>query len=529
MNNLKPFHFGNHTDVGNVRHENEDFFGYFETLNGALFVVCDGMGGHVGGATASQLAVNAIKTFAQQKYYEDPNEMLNLALQFANAQIYQEAQQKPALRGMGTTCVALLVRDQYVYYAHVGDSRLYFLPTSENLRRITTDHSFVQLLVDKGIITEDDAEMHPRKNELLRALGTQNTILVDVSPEPIAPNKGDIFLLCTDGLSGSINDNLIMRTLRESTEVQAKALQLVRLANSYGGDDNITVQIVEFIEKPQQGTHKFVQNQDNIQDSFNQTNPLGQTQPDINTENIWQSPEAENDFNEEELYGYDDHEDDHDEDEEQEASLKKTSKKTTKNKTHKKNKTTQKASETQTETLQKWGINWEMPKNGGVLLSLTGVAVIVSFIYFSPLKESLKQKIIQGKSNKNSNNNSKQDTTKHYIEVKGKDSTLARRVQQKAIDYLFDKSPMLRGIVDKYNQVNKTIEQVENTVKDVENKLNFKGKKPFYHQLQTGDNLKKIADKYKISLIDLKRANYIEGEEDLIGLDSLLIPEKKSK
>jgi PPM family protein phosphatase len=241
----RGFQFGNHTDIGKVRQANEDYLGYFETVNGYLFVVCDGMGGHVGGATASQLAVESIRTFFEHGRYDQLSEALRQSILYANQQILAFASQNPHLRGMGTTCVVVIVREGMAYYAHAGDSRIY-LQTNRRLIRLTKDHSVVQQMVDAGMITEEEAENHPRKNEITQALGTMPQLEVAVCEKPLHPANNDILLLCTDGLNGMISDKSIENVLNEQLSVQHKALKLVEMANEAGGYDNITVQLIQF-------------------------------------------------------------------------------------------------------------------------------------------------------------------------------------------------------------------------------------------------------------------------------------------
>ncbi|OJJ14892.1 hypothetical protein BKI52_40775 [marine bacterium AO1-C] len=246
---MKNFHFGSHTDIGHVRKQNEDAMGYYETSNGYVFVVCDGMGGAAGGATAARMAVNSIKIFFQHQYYPSPQEAIRQSIQYANQQIFQAAQNAPGMQGMGTTCVVVLVRNDQVFYGHVGDSRLYRL-SQGSISRVTKDHSFVQALVDQGVISDDEAETHPRRNELLRALGTQPMVEIDVATNPIVPDRDDIFLLCTDGLNGLVHDRSIESTLNSPIDVEHKAIKLVQLANNLGGYDNTTVQLIEFYNVP---------------------------------------------------------------------------------------------------------------------------------------------------------------------------------------------------------------------------------------------------------------------------------------
>jgi PPM family protein phosphatase len=241
---LYNFSFGNATHVGQVRQANEDYFGNFETKNGYVFIVCDGMGGHVGGAKASQIAVGIIRDCLQQLDYKTPFEALSQSIIAANDAILTYADKNPELNGMGTTCVALLVVGSDVYYAHAGDSRIYLF-SNKKLMRITKDHSFVQNMIDLGGLTEEEAEKHPRKNEITNALGLKNMKPPTVCKTQIQAAKGDMFLLCTDGLTGMVSDGEMENVLKNSMELQGKANLMIDLANKAGGTDNITVQIVK--------------------------------------------------------------------------------------------------------------------------------------------------------------------------------------------------------------------------------------------------------------------------------------------
>jgi serine/threonine protein phosphatase PrpC len=245
---LKNFEFGNATDVGCRRENNEDYLGYFETPNGYLFVVCDGMGGHQAGEKASQLAVEVFKRFFTETVHNDLKEALWKATVEANRVIYETAQKYKEYAGMGTTLVAAIVKDNQVFYVHVGDSRLYFYEkNTKKLHRITKDHSFVQQLVDNGIITEAEAEAHPRKNEILRALGIDKTVTPEVGVAPILPADNDLMLLCSDGLNSMIADTQIQDIITEDTQsILQRTLKLVESAKNAGGHDNITAQLVRF-------------------------------------------------------------------------------------------------------------------------------------------------------------------------------------------------------------------------------------------------------------------------------------------
>lgn len=150
------------TDVGRKRSANEDSMGNAVTINGLVSIVCDGMGGHVGGATASKIAVNAILENLNTNYYDDPRIAIGESIDIANSAILNEAAAHPELSGMGSTCVLLIVRNGKVYIGHVGDSRIYLI-RSRRIVQLTKDHSYVQMLVDKGEITKEQAEHHPRK------------------------------------------------------------------------------------------------------------------------------------------------------------------------------------------------------------------------------------------------------------------------------------------------------------------------------------------------------------------------------
>ena len=239
------------TDVGRKRAANEDYMGNFDTCNGLISVVCDGMGGHVGGATASHIAVDTIHKFMEEQYYNDPREAIGMAIEMANKAILAEAAARPELCGMGSTCVLLLIREGKVYLGHVGDSRIYLIRTN-TITQLTKDHSYVQMLVDCGQITKEQAEHHPRKNEITNALGIPDMTPATIMEEAIIPDSGDCFLLCSDGLSGMVNDKEILNIVSKQKEMgtQERADYLVQRANEHGGLDNITVQLVEFASVP---------------------------------------------------------------------------------------------------------------------------------------------------------------------------------------------------------------------------------------------------------------------------------------
>lgn len=234
------------TNVGKVRAANEDNMGESFTPNGHLFVVCDGMGGHVGGATASSIAVTSIIEFFQREVYDNPIQAIDHALSFANEQIYASALNNPGLKGMGTTAVVLLIKNEECFVGHVGDSRIY-LYSDAKLNRLTKDHSFVQTLVDSGIINDDEAESHPNKNQILQALGIASSVKGTISPAAILPKVGDTFLLCSDGLNGMVKDG-DMQHILSVNNIEIAAENLITAALNAGGTDNITAALVKIEE-----------------------------------------------------------------------------------------------------------------------------------------------------------------------------------------------------------------------------------------------------------------------------------------
>ena len=235
------------TDVGLVRPHNEDSNRVAKTANGDLFVVCDGMGGHVGGATASKIGVDSICSYVNEHECAIPQQFLIKALEYANGQIYSEARANPELRGMGTTACVALVRDDKVWYAHVGDSRIYYYNAKQRgLYRLTKDHSVVQALVDQGLITEAEAEHHPDKNKIRKSLGIKEDVEPEPCQMPLIPAEGDILLICSDGLSGMMSEDDILEVLSTTPDTNEAGKILVELAKSGGGTDNITVQLVKF-------------------------------------------------------------------------------------------------------------------------------------------------------------------------------------------------------------------------------------------------------------------------------------------
>ncbi|NMP36610.1 MAG: Stp1/IreP family PP2C-type Ser/Thr phosphatase [Clostridiales bacterium] len=236
------------TDKGLIRATNQDAYAAGEQPDGMTWaVVCDGMGGANGGNVASSLAVKLISEQITSCYREGMStksikNMLLSAITAANINIYDMGSSNKELSGMGTTVVVAMITDHTVCVAHAGDSRAYLI-TDDSLRQLTKDHSVVQELVETGQLTEDEAKKHPRKNLITRALGVDEDIDVDFCVEDMS--DGSILLICTDGLTNSVETEDIFRITHESNCYEF-AEKLVSLANSNGGSDNITVVAVAY-------------------------------------------------------------------------------------------------------------------------------------------------------------------------------------------------------------------------------------------------------------------------------------------
>jgi len=245
------------SDIGCLRQNNEDSFGYWEPEDdgqflrkGRLAVVADGMGGYEGGQEASRLAVETLLEVYRDFAGDDPQQALIEALQAAHQQIRQYSFAHPELRGMGTTCTAAAIvkgahghaDSEALYFVHVGDTRLYLIRNGQ-ITKVTRDHSYVGRLVESGMISPEEAEHHPQRNILTAALGTNPDLVIDSPghPEPLRPE--DVLVICTDGLWGQVRDPEIL-DLVENKSTQQAARELIELARDRGGPDNITVEIL---------------------------------------------------------------------------------------------------------------------------------------------------------------------------------------------------------------------------------------------------------------------------------------------
>jgi PPM family protein phosphatase len=231
------------------RNHNEDAF--LVLPDQQLYCVADGMGGHASGEIASRIAIEELSDFYQRtsrdedltwpfkmdksRNYEENR--LATGIKLANARIYEAASSDPNYRGMGTTIVSLHFADDSVYVGHVGDSRAYCLRDGE-LRQVTEDHSLLNDYLKAKKLTAEEIDAFPHKNVIVRALGMKDTVQVDI--EKLEPRDGDLFLLCSDGLSGMVSDAALVAAVSAGEDLEATCGQLIELANNAGGNDNVT-------------------------------------------------------------------------------------------------------------------------------------------------------------------------------------------------------------------------------------------------------------------------------------------------
>ncbi len=243
------------TDVGLARKHNEDCFEIDRDRH--LFVVADGMGGHSHGEVASRIAVDTIREFVQRDSSESSSASeaggrlathggrLREAVRTAHDQVLRAIVHDGSLQGMGTTVVGLLVNDRTAALAHVGDSRAYRL-RDDQWQLLTEDHTWVHEQVLAGYLSAEQARHHPLKNVVTRALGSEKEVLVDLQELEIEP--GDLYLICSDGLTTMLSDREIAAIVRDGSSLDETCRTLIRTANERGGLDNITVILVAFDE-----------------------------------------------------------------------------------------------------------------------------------------------------------------------------------------------------------------------------------------------------------------------------------------
>ena len=255
------------TDLGNIRTNNEDMGLFFKVADeqvilekGYMLIVADGMGGHQAGEVASRMATDIItrEYFKQTGGTVEKN--LAKALTLANKTIYDKASTEIACKGMGTTCTVLVVINQDVYYAHVGDSRAY-IQKGNTITQITEDHTYVQQLVNEGGITAEEAATHPKRNILTNAMGTKPEMRVDTGKSKFTFENHDKLLLCSDGLYDYLNDKELNEIL-SANPIKLAADMMIGQAKTRGGHDNITVVIAERKGKQEESGLKLTRDVD---------------------------------------------------------------------------------------------------------------------------------------------------------------------------------------------------------------------------------------------------------------------------
>jgi PPM family protein phosphatase len=236
------------TDRGKIRSLNEDRVGVFTNKAGVLLaVVADGMGGHKAGDVASEMALTLIQQLWEPTEDTDTPEAcekwMRESIQKVNKEILDYANTHPDCYGMGTTLVCAVCHDRFVTVGNIGDSRCY-LANADQFKQLTDDHSLVNELVKSGQIKKEEAENHPIKNILLRALGTEDEAKMDI--HSIGVQEGDYLILCSDGLTNKVSDRELYEILLSDLSLEEKADRLIRQANEYGGEDNITLALVHY-------------------------------------------------------------------------------------------------------------------------------------------------------------------------------------------------------------------------------------------------------------------------------------------
>lgn len=243
------------TDKGKVRNHNEDNGGVFHNqTKQILTVVADGMGGHRAGDVASEMTITELKRLWEAapeiETADQAESWLIKSIKQVNTTLHEHAKSHSECDGMGTTIVAVIITKLFITVAHVGDSRCYIF-NEAGFSQITEDHSLVNELVRSGEITKEDAENHPRKNVLIRALGTEEIVELDI--KSMVFEERDVLLLCSDGLSNKVSEIEMVECLTQEIKIDEKASQLIDLANHHGGEDNITLIIVNYEQEDRLG------------------------------------------------------------------------------------------------------------------------------------------------------------------------------------------------------------------------------------------------------------------------------------
>ena len=235
------------SDVGKARDMNQDSYYISDSLSEVkIYLLADGMGGYKGGEIASSLAIKCTKNYIENNFKETPKDRESLiqlvasSMEYANMVVYEKSKEDKELEGMGTTLEVCLIYNNKAYIGHIGDSRIY---RKDFIRKLTQDHSYVQKLVKDGTITKEEAENHPKKNMLMKALGCNAFVEPDVLVRGFL--RDDILLMCSDGLTNMVKQEDIFENAKGN--IEKAPIKLVDLANENGGLDNITVVVIKNI------------------------------------------------------------------------------------------------------------------------------------------------------------------------------------------------------------------------------------------------------------------------------------------
>ena len=228
--------------IGLKRLDNEDAVGVFEIDGGILAILCDGLGGNKAGEVASQLTIDTVRNVFSDMDDADILGKIKFAIIESNKIIINNSKSDSDLKGMATTAEVLFLKDDNAYWGHIGDSRIYQLK-NKNLKQLTKDHSLVQKLVDEGYLTMKEAESHPNKNIIMRALGDSETIEVDLSKQKINPGDNIKFFICTDGVTAVLNDDELQNILLENN-LDVISSTLTSLIEERGAPDNFSYIII---------------------------------------------------------------------------------------------------------------------------------------------------------------------------------------------------------------------------------------------------------------------------------------------
>ena len=234
------------SDIGKVREINQDYYYISDSLDEVqLYMLADGMGGYNGGEIASKLAITSAKSYIENNFKQiekDKESIIQLvgsSMEYANMIVYEKSKEKQELEGMGTTLEICLIYNNKAYIGHVGDSRIYRI-RKDVIRKLTKDHSYVQKLIEDKKITREEAKSHPKKNMLTKALGCTPYVEPDIRARNF--ERGDIFIMCSDGLTNMVDEKRIYELVTQ--DINKAADELIKEANEAGGYDNITVIII---------------------------------------------------------------------------------------------------------------------------------------------------------------------------------------------------------------------------------------------------------------------------------------------